>query len=725
VSKITFTLNGRQAETEEGKTILEAAQDQGIIIPALCHDPRLKPAAACRLCLVEVEKARGPLPACSTLVAPGMTIKTHTEAIIEGRKIALELLLSEHTGDCLSPCHLACPAGIDIQGQVAYIANGQFREALKLIKESNPLPMVCGRVCPAFCEKKCRRERVDEPVAINLLKRFVADLELEDDSPYLPEIKPASGHRVAIVGGGPAGLTAAHFLALEGHDVSIFDAGDELGGMLRYGIPEYRLPKAVLTKEIAAITRLCRGVHSRVSLGRDFTLRSLKSDGFEAIFLALGARVNQSAPIKGEEVPGVFSGIEFLSLAARLLKMELGRQVAVIGGGNTAIDAARTALRLGAREVTILYRRSRKEMPASPEEIEGAEQEGVKFLFLVSPLEIMSQEGCVKSIKCTRMALGAPDRSGRRRPEPVSGSEFTFDAGAVILATGQAVDTACLDPDSRTSLCKNDRIESNVDTQETALAGIFAGGDCSSGPATVVEAIGAGRRAAISIDQYLRNGKVIPVRKPYNCSKGELSGFDPAEFADIVPVPRSQMPVLEPDKRKNNFMEISLGISAETAQKEAGRCLSCGCQAVFECKLRDLATEYQVDDKKYAGQKQHFPIRKDEHPFILRDRNKCILCSRCVRICSEVEGINALGFVHRGVHTSIEPTLGMPLAETACDSCGLCVSTCPTGATVLKLPLPKPGPFKPLPAAPVCPDCGSSSRRLFHVCGKHLIKAGA
>ncbi len=723
MSKITFTLNGKLTETEEGKTILEAAQEMGVTIPSLCHDPRLKPTAACRLCLVEVEKARGPQPACSTLVAPGMIVKTHTDAVQESRKIALELLLSDHTGDCLSPCHLACPAGIDIQGQIAYIANGQFGEALKLIKESNPLPLVCGRVCPAFCEAKCRRARVDEPVAINLLKRFVADLELENASPYLPEIKPATNHRVAIVGGGPAGLTAAYFLALEGHAVSIFDAGEQLGGMLRYGIPEYRLPKAILDKEIASITRICHEVHNSVALGRDFSLSSLKSDGFEAVFLALGAQVNQSMHIPGEDAPGVYSGIAFLHQVAAHNPVEIGQKVAVIGGGNTAIDAARTALRLGSQEVTVIYRRSRKEMPASIEEVEEAEKEGVKFLFLVSPIEILSLDGSLKSIRCTRMALGLPDSSGRRRPEPVSGSEFNLDASAVILAVGQAVDTSCLDPDSQYFLINNNRIACKPDSMETLISGVFSGGDCTSGPATVVEAIGAGHHAAISIDQYLRTGKVTPVVQPYNCSKGELSEIDPREFTDVIPIPRSRAPLLSVEKRKNSFMEVASGLTREAAQKEASRCLSCGCQAVYDCKLRALATEYRVNDKKYAGQKRHLPVRKDEHHFILRDQNKCILCGRCVRICSEVENVNALGFVHRGIHTVVEPTLGMPLAETDCDSCGLCVSTCPTGAIVLKLPLPKPGPFKPAATASLCPDCGTYNHDLFHVCHNQLKKS--
>jgi len=309
MGKIVFTLDGKRVEAEAGSTVLEAAQQNGAEIPTLCHDPRLKPYAACRICLVEVEGARGPMPACATPVAEGMVVRTKTDDLIKIRRMDLELLLSDHYGDCIAPCKLACPAGIDIQGYIGLIANGQYTEALKLIKESNPLPLVCGRVCPRFCETKCRRNLVDEPVAINALKRFVADYDQNNGEPYTPEPKPPTGHKVAIAGGGPAGLSAAYYLALEGHEVTILEANPQLGGMLRYGIPEYRLPKAALDKEIAIITGLCGQVHCNVSLGKDFTIESLKGDGYEAIFIALGAQASQRMKVEGEDLPGVLSGI--------------------------------------------------------------------------------------------------------------------------------------------------------------------------------------------------------------------------------------------------------------------------------------------------------------------------------------------------------------------------------------------------------------------------------
>ncbi len=720
--KVSFTLDGERVEVEAGTTVLEAAEQQGVEIPTLCHDPRLKPTAACRMCLVEVERARGPMPACTTPLTEGMVVRTKTDDLANLHRMALELLLSDHYGDCIAPCKLACPAGIDIQGYIALIANGQYQEALKLIKESNPLPIVCGRVCPRFCEIKCRRSVVDEPIAINMLKRFVADYDIDNTEPYQPEPEPATGHKVAVVGGGPAGLSAAYYLALEGHEVTIFDANPKLGGMLRYGIPEYRLPKAILDKEIAIIAGLCHDVYGNVSLGKDFTLESLKARGYEAIFIALGAWANQKMKIEGEDLPGVLSGIGFLCDMALGNKVTLGEKVAVIGGGNTAIDAARTALRLGAGEVSIVYRRSIDEMPANEEEVAQAEAEGIRIQFLTAPVSVTSQNGRVRAMECIRMALGEPDSSGRRRPEPIAGSEFAMKVDNVITAIGQTLNVANFDSDCQVELTKRGYININEATLETSMDGVFAGGDCASGPATAVEAIGAGRRVAISINQYLSGQPITPEARPYNCSKGELEEIDVSDYEQIERVPRTEMPVLEPEERKRSFAEIELGLNEEMTRKEAERCLACGCQDVFECKLRQLATEYQIDDTHYAGYKRHLPIHENEHPYILRDPNKCILCGRCVRICDEVQGIGALGFTSRGFDTRIEPALSMPLCETNCESCGQCVSTCPTGALTTRVQLPKSGPWQ-LEAVPtVCPYCGIGCNLELNIIGDRIAR---
>jgi formate dehydrogenase major subunit len=661
------------------------------------------------------------MPACTTQVVDGMVISTNSEGLTKSRQMALELLLSDHYGDCIAPCQLACPAGIDIQGYIALIASGQYLEALKLIKEKNPMPLVVGRVCPRFCEKKCRRNVLDEPVAINCLKRFAADYNLDGGDIYTPEAKPSTGHRIAVVGGGPAGLSAAYYLALEGHEVTIFESSPQLGGMLRYGIPEYRLPKAILDKEIASITRLCHEVRYGMLLGRDLTVETLKKEGYEAVFLALGAQASQKMGVEGENLPGVLSGIGFLRDVALGKAVDVGQRVAVIGGGNTAMDAARTALRLKATEVTIVYRRSREEMPASDEEIEQAEEEGIRFQFLAAPVKASVANGRVISLECVRMALGAPDSSGRRRPEPIAGSEFTMSVDTVIAAIGQTLDTAGFAKDGAVKLDRRGYVDVKKETMETTLDGVFAGGDCTSGPATVIEAIATGRRAAVSINQYLKGEKVAPPQKPYVCTKGELDEIDPKDYESKSRIPRGKVVAVRPEVRRANFAEIEPGFTEEMARAETERCLACGCLDAFECKLRDYATEYGVNDKRYAGRRRHLPVKENEHPYIVNDPNKCILCGRCVRICNEVEGIGALGFSNRGFRTRVEPALGMPLAETACNSCGQCVSTCPTGALTPKIQLSKPGPWQAETVPTVCPYCGVGCNLTLNVVGDKVV----
>jgi len=679
-TKIAVVVDGREVQADPKQSILSVCRDNGISVPTLCDDPQLKPHGSCGLCVVEVE-GYGLVTSCTTPVADGMVIETASERVVEARKKRLGDLLGDHYGDCVAPCQRACPADIDVQGYLALIARGAYREAVDLIKEKLPLPAVIGRICPHFCEQACRRNLIDKPVAICSAKRFVADYEMAHPDHIKPNIAPSSGYRVAVVGAGPAGLSAAYYLALKGHHVVILEALPKPGGMLRYGIPDYRLPQEVLDQEIGRITELGVSIEVNRRLGVDFTVQGLLDDGFHAVFLAIGAHQSTKMQVPGEDLPGVLAGIEFLRAVAAGKSVQLGDRVAVVGGGNTAIDAARTAVRLGAKDVTIVYRRSRAEMPASPWEIEEAEEEGVRLKFLAAPIRVLEADGRVGGLECIQMALGEPDSSGRRRPEPVAGSEFVLPVDTVIAAIGQRPEASPLAGEADLRTERGGTIVVDPESWQTDMKGVFAGGDCVSGAATAVEAIAAGRKAALAIDRYLRGEPIENARQPYFHQRGDLKELaGKLEFAHAEQKPREPMPKIPLDARLRGFQEIELGFSEEAVRREAERCLECGCKARFDCDLRDLAGEYQVTPPPFREDRALYPLDRS-HPFIERDPNKCIACARCDRICSTVRGVGALSFVYR-VATAVGP--GGSLLETTCESCGSCIESCPTGALVAK-----------------------------------------
>ncbi len=682
---IEVFLNGKKIETEAGITILDLARREGLEIPTLCHDEELNPYGSCWVCAVEVKGRKGFVASCGTVLSPGMEITTDSEAIRKARKMALELLISNHYADCVAPCTVACPDHVDIQTYVSLIANGQYHEAVKVIKETLPLPLSIGRVCPAFCEKECRRQIVEDPIAIRQLKRYAADEDLGDVWNYIPEKLPAKGKKIAIIGAGPSGLTCGYYLSNQGYEVKVFEAAPQAGGWLRYGIPEYRLPKATLDAEIELMCANGMQIEYNVQLGRDIALSDLAAD-YDAVYLAIGAQKAVPMPVKGSDLEGCLLGVDFLKAHALGASPDLGKKVAIVGGGNTAIDCARTAIRKGC-EVSLIYRRTKEEMPAEPFEIEASEHEGVSFYYLASPVEYKGVDGKLKSVIIEKMKLGEPDSSGRRRPEP-TGEFFELPFDSIIAAISQVPEVELFaDPSNQVEgqiipLSRWQTAIVNEATMYSGLKNVFAGGDFRRGAATAIEAIADGRLAAKAIDKYLETGEIAADITAFDSKKGKsIKEISAAEYADFDKAQRLPMPELEPKEAIKSFAEVELGFSEEAAIAEATRCLECGCQVNETCSLRKYCTDYQVDAAHYIGGINKHPIDYT-HPFIVRDANKCINCGRCIRTCAEIQGPAVLGFIYRGFAAIVGPEFGGSLTQTTCMSCGKCIDVCPVGALV-------------------------------------------
>lgn len=716
MSQIRVNIDGIEILTYQGKTILEVARDHGIHIPTFCQNDKLKNYGSCGICVVEVEGNPKLIRSCSTDINKGMIIRTHTNRIKESRKTTLELMISNHEGDCKAPCSLSCPGHVDVQGYVGLIANKQYEEALQLIKEELPLPASIGRVCPHPCQSGCRRSLLESPIHIAWLKRYVADLDLKKEEPYLPKLKPDTKKHVAIIGGGPSGLTAAYYLRQQGHQVTIYEAMPEFGGMLKYGIPLYRLPKEVLLSEVKLVEKMGVTLRPNMRIGRDVTLSHLR-ERFDAVYVGIGAWESTMLNCKGNTLKGVYGGINFLNKFAVNEPIRVGKRIAVIGGGNTAMDACRTSIRLGAEEVYAIYRRTKEDMPAVDVEIEEAEEEGVTFKFLLNPIEIIGDdEGNVKAIRLQKMRQTEPDASGRRKVVEIPGEEEILEVDSVIMSIGQQIK-----PEGFEDLQFNERgfISAHPETFETNLKGVFSGGDCTNkGAAIAIEAIAEGKYAARVMHSYL-TGTLKPHKEPYTVKKENVTAHD---FLNIIPQQPAFMGHESPQHRKTNFEEVVHGYQIQDAQKEANRCLECGCHDVFECKLYDYANQYEVQPERFEGDKHQKPLQTD-HPFIQRDPNKCILCGMCVRICDEVMDRTALGLVHRGFDTTVLPALEKNLKDTECISCGQCISVCPTGALQEKSWATKPVPVKEELTETICSSCSVGCHVTLASKGELLLRA--
>jgi NADPH-dependent glutamate synthase beta subunit-like oxidoreductase len=542
--------------------------------------------------------------------------------------------------DKTPPCNYHCPAGEDIVGYLALAKEGRYKEAWELIKQENPFPGVCGRVCPHPCESECNRGELGGAIAIHVLERFLAD-HAASQRFSVPAPKQCYDAKVAVIGSGPAGLSCAYHLARLGYPVTVFEALPVAGGMMRIGIPEYRLPRQVLEREIADIKALGVEIKTNMRVGDNLKLSDLED--YQAVFIAVGLQKSRKLDIPGEDAEGVIPGLEFLKRVNLGEEVQVGPKVAVIGGGNTAIDAARTALRLGSR-VTILYRRTRAEMPAIAEEIEEALAEGVEIRYLTAPVELLTENGRVRSMRCVKMELRAPDETGRRRPMPIAGSEHTIEVDTVISALGQEADLSFLEAGNWKLEVEQGRILIN-EAGATTIPAIFAGGDAATPFGTVAHAIGSGKRAALAIDRYLRGEALSgfpPIVQAVHAVPRHLDPtivrFEDLNLAYFEELKRIEQPQKPVEERVHDFAEVNLGFSEKEARAEAARCFSCG---------------------------------------------TCNLCDTCLTFCPDV-----------AIARRVAPPYPVPLARLNgagyqvnydyCKGCGVCAEECPRHAISLE-----------------------------------------
>ncbi len=594
-----------------------------------------------------------------------------------------------------SPCKEACPAGVNVKSYVSLIAAGKFHDALQVVRERNPLPGICGRICTHPCESFCSRNEVDQPVAICWLKRFVADYELTHPIEKPAAILPKRKENIAIIGAGPAGLTAAHDLALKGFQVTIFEELSEPGGMLIAGIPSYRMPRDILKVEIDYIRNLGVEIKTNTRIeGKNGLNNLLKS--YQSVFIAVGAHIGKKLNISGEnDYKGFLDAVTFLRRVNLDKSEKPGNNVIVIGGGNSAIDAARTAIRLDCDQVHIVYRRTRKEMPANDAEIEEAENEGVQIHYLASPVKILGENGKVTGMECLNMELGEPDESGRRRPVPIKGSEFVVKADVIIPAISQEPDLTFLPDDHGLDLSKWNTFMADESTMATNIPGVFAGGDAVTGPNTVIDAIAQGHNAADAIERFL-NGEELSIEKPAKRKFETEIKVDPVTRKKTE---RAEMPMTDTPKRKNSFEEVEHGFDAATAIAEAQRCLRCGpCDECFTCVtdcdkgVAVLSSPDHYDDLIFRLP-ANFPIEElQQKPWqgsisstngkitFLMDsvvphvkEKLCRGCGDCVTVC-EYDACELVSLGGDVMVSKINPDL--------CRGCGTCVALCPSSAII-------------------------------------------
>ena len=539
-------------------------------------------------------------------------------------------------GDCLklapAPCQMTCPAGLDIPTYLTLIGMGRDGEAIDVIRKDCPFPWVCGLVCTRPCEYMCVRGRIDTPISIKYLKGFAAERAMSEGSYRNPDKAPDQGKKVCVIGAGPGGMSAAYYLVLKGYSVRVIEQQPLAGGMLLLGIPRYRLPREIIDREVAKLTDLGVEFQFNQRFGADVTFHELKKEGFGVFFLAIGAQQSFKLGIPGEEdCPQVIEAVDLLRRVALGDRTIPGQRVVVIGGGNVAIDAARTALRLGCREVTIAYRRTRTEMPADAEEVEQAEEEGIHLEFLTVPIGAARNDSAIDGLQCLRAKMIKMEGRDRKVPKPIDGSEFLLEADVIVSAIGQRVDNSCMQELAAVDWTRRNTIHVNMATMETDMAGVFAGGDAVTGPATVIEAIGAGKRAAESIDRYFR-GIPQPNMPPVPVRRGRVDWLEVPASTKMT-LKRPEMPLLNIDRRRTTFQQVELGYSENEVREEARRCLRC---------------------------------------------DVCLRCGKCVEICRDKMNVDALQMGYFDFDHPVKTEFRVTAER--CIACGACAANCPTGA---------------------------------------------
>lgn len=681
----TLTIDGKVVHAYETQTLLSVAIDNGITdIPNLCNDEKLEPTSACRMCLVHIEGMERPLPSCNTAALPGMMVTTQSDELFHIRRTNLEMILSDHNAYCQPPCQVDCPTHIDIPGYLELIAKGSFKEAARLVKEVLPFPYILGLTCPAPCQKACRRTLVEEEIAICRMHGYAAETCLLDPpSPYIQD--PPTGKKVAVVGGGPAGLTAAYYLALKGHYCKIFEMQPQVGGMLRYGIPEYRLQKDMMDREIAQLWAFGIDSQCNVKLGRDFSIDDLFEQGFDAVYLGIGCWTSNPLDLPGSDAEGFVNAISYLGekVEGKPVPVKEGDEVVVYGGGFTAYDCTRTSLRLGAK-VHTLYYRTRQDITATFEEVEDGINEGTDLQVQTQITNIVVTDGKVAGVQTVKTRPGEPDARGRRRPVQVEGSQAVINCNAVIPAVGQSVDEDVLKSLSGVKATKQGTIQTDPHNYMTDRRGVFAGGDAQMGAKTIIECVAQGKLGARSIHAFLNGEDMKAVSRRLELEERKPDLFDIVPYKPVEP--KVKMPMLPYEERKRNFRLIEEGYVQQQAQREAARCLQCACPAAGQCDLQKYSIEHGLADNRFHdGEPSDYHDYDVDlsHSFILRDPNKCINCTQCVRVCHDVIGPDCYGMFGKGFDTIVATPFNVSLHDTDCVSCGACVQVCPTGSLMM------------------------------------------